>query len=131
MWQTHPGRPFGRWSGNVRSEYRSRKGGRDIRLPATAACSTIDGGICRLPGESAGIDRGPSRWVGHQSAKHRMVELVATAYGPVGAYQRQARQGEIANRIKRLVTHEFIGETQTFGIEHPVLRYHNCVVEGG
>src|SRR6266849_5696819 len=127
MWQTDNSVR----SRNVRSEYRSRKGGRDIGPTATAAGSAIDDRIRRLGGESAGIDRSPSRWVGNQGAKHRMVELVATAHGPVGPDQWQARQGEIANRIKRLVTHEFISEAQTFSIEHPVLRYHDRVVEGG
>src|SRR5262245_31597146 len=133
MWQTDNSAPSslpqpragaggeGCWSRHVRSEYRSRKGARDIGLTATAAGGALCDRIRRLNGESARIGRGPSRWVGHQSAQHRMVELVAAAYGPVGPDERQARQGEIANRIKRLVTHEFISEAQTFGIEHPVL----------
>ena len=50
-----------------------------------------------------------------------MVELVAAPYGPIGTDERQTRQSQIANCIKRLVACEFVNKTQTFGIQDPVL----------
>src|ERR1700722_3895277 len=95
-------------SGNVRSEYRSRKAGGYIDLAAMTAGSSMDDRTRHLAADSGRVHGGPSRGVGHQGAKHRMIELMTTAYGTVGTNQRQTRQSKITDRIKRLVTYEFV-----------------------
>src|SRR6202030_1244296 len=93
--------------GNVRSEYRSRKAGCYIDLTAMTAGGLMSDRARHLAGDSARVHGGPGRGVGHQGAKHRMIELMTTAYGTVGTNQRQTRQSKITDRIKRLVTYEF------------------------
>ena len=39
-----------------------------------------------------------------------MIELVATPNRPIGAEQRRTGERQIAEGIKRLMTHEFVGE---------------------
>src|SRR5262245_36862306 len=129
MWQTASAwAVLVRWSGNVRAERRGRERRGDIGVAASAGNAICCRSGRLAGGRSEGVNRGPSRWVGHESAQHRMIELVATTPRPVGADQGRPRQGEIANGIECFVTHEFISETQTFSIEHPVMRYHDRIV---
>src|SRR5579871_3035594 len=123
MWQTTASTDRAESSGigMVWTQDRAATSGRDVGLAATAASGAVISRKNRLCHTSAGIDRSPGRGVSHQGRKHCVVELVAAARGPVRPEQRQARQRQIADRIKRLVAHEFICETQAFRIEDAII----------
>src|SRR5205823_357750 len=48
-------------------------------------------------------------------------QLVAAAIGPIAAENGRADQGEITDRIERLVAHELIVETKTFRIDDAII----------
>src|SRR5215471_6550502 len=54
---------------------------------------------------------------------------MAAAFGPHPREQRHPQQGQIANDIENLVTHEFISVAQAGFIEHAVPRQNYSVVE--
>src|SRR5207342_2636968 len=49
----------------------------------------------------------------------------------VGAKQRQTSQGQVANRIQRLVAGAFVAEAQPFGIEQAVVVEHHRILKRG
>src|SRR5579863_6772328 len=66
------------------------------------------------------VDNLISAAVGEQRREHHRVDLVAGTIGAVGADDRRAGQGEIADGVERLVAHEFVDVAQAFGVEHRV-----------
>ena len=58
-----------------------------------------------------------------------MIEFMATAHGLVGSKQWLAREREIADRVKDLVTHELVGKAQTFRIEHAIFADDKRILE--
>src|SRR5476649_858086 len=54
---------------------------------------------------------------------------MARHIGSIAADDRSARQREIADRIQRLMPHEFIGEAQPFRIENPFAVERDAIVE--
>src|SRR4029079_10070422 len=78
-----------------------------------------------------GFDHGPGLGIGEQSLEHQRVQAMATAMGAIGAEDRSACQSEIANRVKRLVAHEFVRITQPFAVDDAVIANGDGVVERG
>src|SRR5580692_6600126 len=58
-----------------------------------------------------------------------MIELVAATHRTIAADQRRPGQCHVADRIDRLVTDEFVGETYALGIEDAVFGDHDRVLE--
>ena len=58
-----------------------------------------------------GLDHPPGAAIGQQGRQHRVVQLVAATHRAVGAKQRQTSQGQIANRVQRLVAGAFVADS--------------------
>ena len=62
--------------------------------------------------------------------RHR-VELMSGAIGPVEANDGRTRERQIADRVERLVAHEFIGVTESFRVEDGVAIDGDGILERG
>src|SRR5262245_55399106 len=76
-----------------------------------------------------GFDHGPGLGIGKQRLEHQRVQAMAAAIGAEGAEDGRAGESKIADRIERLVPHEFVGEAKTFAIDDAVVADGNRIVE--
>src|SRR5262245_17970667 len=102
----------------VRSERRRRHSRRKLGMAAVAA------------GDRR-IDVAPRVGIGEESFEREHVEAMAAAIGLVASEDRSAGETDVADRVERLVTHEFVGEPQALGVDHPILAEDHGVVERG
>src|SRR6185436_773966 len=78
-----------------------------------------------------GFDHGPSVGVRKQRLEHQRVQPVAAALRVIGSQDRRAGKRKVADRVKRLVAHELVGETQTFAVDDAVVADCDGVFERG
>src|SRR5262245_61472502 len=76
-----------------------------------------------------GFDPGPGLGIGKQRLEHQRAQAMAAAIGAEGAEDGRAGESKIADRIERLVPHEFVGEAKTFAIDDAVVADGNRIVE--
>src|SRR4029077_1094772 len=101
----------------VRAEGRGQAGGN---------LGVADDGPRHLP-----VHPGPGACIRHQRAQQRMVELVAAAYGAVGAEQGSARECQVADGVQYLVANKLVGEPRTFRVENTVVADHERIFQRG
>jgi len=66
-----------------------------------------------------------------QGFENGEIEAVTAAIGAIGAKNRMAGKGEIADRIKQFVANELVGKAQAFRIDDAIFRERDRVVERG
>src|SRR5205823_13241181 len=64
-------------------------------------------------------------------AQQRVIELVATAHGAVGAEQRSPRERQVADGIQHLVANELVREARSFRIENTVVADYERIFQRG
>ena len=69
-------------------------------------------GVANLAERPRSFDQRPGLGIGEQRLQHEAVEAVAAAAGPVGAEDRRASKGQVANSIERLVANELIRDSE-------------------
>src|ERR1700736_633603 len=85
-----------------------------------------------MPAVAAGsgcLDIAPRLPVREQRLEGEHVEAMAAAIGLVAAENRGAGKADIADRVERLVAHEFVAVTQAFRIDHAILPKDDRIVE--
>ena len=76
------------------------------------------------------LDHGPGPGIGQQCGNHSTIELVAAAYGAVGAQQGRARERKIPDGVQNLVPDELVGKAHALRVEHAVIGDDEGIFQG-